>query len=196
MQKQVYIFIGQSGSGKGTQAKLLEEKIKNQNIGDTFRIETGSIFRHLIKKDNFIAKRTKEMIDEGKLPPSFLGIHAWSHALIEGYTGDQHVFIDGTPRIVDEIPALLSLFEFLNWYPNVINIDVGDEWSHDRLIARGRTDDKEESDVWSRIQWFHQSVAPAIELLKNSPRVTVHHIFGEQTIEKVHQDICISLDLH
>ncbi len=196
MKQGVYIFIGQSGSGKGTQSALLEKKVKAlDQEAKTFRLETGVIFRYLISQDNFIARRTKAMIEDGKLPPSFLGVHAWSHALIEGYKGDQHVFIDGTPRIADEVPALLSAFEFLEWHPHVFMLDVSDEWSYDRLKGRGRADDQDDHDIWGRIQWFHESVVPAIDMLKQSPIVQVHYIKGEQSIEDVHKDICRELEL-
>ena len=196
MKKQVYVFIGQSGAGKGTQANLLQEKIKSLDPdAKTFRLETGKAFRELISKDNYIARLTKKMIENGELPPSFLGINAWSNVLIENYTGEQHVIIDGTPRIRDEVPELVSAFEFLDWHPHIIEINVSDEWSYERLKARGRDDDKEDSDIWGRIQWFHESVVPAIELLKESPRVLYHRVSGEQTIEAVHKDICILLGL-
>lgn len=195
MNNGVYIFIGQSGSGKGTQAQLLQETIKKLDPeAKTFRLETGMAFRELITGESFTALRTRHMIEEGKLPPSFLGVHAWSHLLIEKYQGDQHVIVDGTPRIKDEVPALISAFEFFDWNPHIINIEVGDEWSYDRLKARGRADDNEQ-DIWGRIQWFHESVVPAIELLKESPRVTYHSVSGEQTIEAVHKDICVALGL-
>ena len=31
--------------------------------------------------------RTRKMIDEGKLPPSFLGVHAWTDLIIKNYSG-------------------------------------------------------------------------------------------------------------
>lgn len=196
MKQGVYLFIGQSGSGKGTQVDLLKEKIKSLDPkAKVFDLETGNIFRQLISGDTFTGKLTREMIEKGKLPPCFLGIHAWSHSIIENYSGDQHVFIDGTPRIADEVPALCSAFEFFDWHPNVINIEVSDEWSYERLKARGRADDKSEQDVWGRIQWYHESVVPAIELLRQSERVTFHSVSGEQTIEAVHKDICHELGL-
>lgn len=196
MNKGVYIFIGQSGSGKGTQVELLKKKIQSLDpTASVFDLETGKVFRELIAGTTYTGKRTKALMDEGKLPPSFLGVHAWSHSVIENYRGDQHVFIDGTPRVADEVPALCSAFEFFDWYPHIIDIQVGDEWSYDRLKGRGREDDKDEQDVWGRIQWFHESVVPAIELLKQSPRVTYHCVPGEQTIEQVHKDICDELGL-
>ena len=195
MNTGVVIFIGQSGSGKGTQVDLLKKKIlsldKNAKI---FDLETGKMFRELIAGTSYTGKRTKGFIDAGKLPPSFLGVHAWSHSIIENYNGDQHVFIDGSPREVQEVPALCSAFEFFDWYPNIINIEVSDEWSYDRLKGRGRADDSE-AGIWGRIQWFHESVVPAVELLKENPRVTYHSVSGEQTIECVHKDICHELGI-
>lgn len=196
MKKGVYIFIGQSGSGKGTQVELLKKKIQALDpSAEVFDLETGKIFRELISGTSFTGNRTREYIDVGKLPPSFLGVHAWSHSIIENYTGDQHVFMDGTPRVSEEVPALCSAFDFFDWYPHIIDIQVGDEWSYDRLKARGREDDKDEQDIWGRIQWFHESVVPAILLLKESPRVIYHSIQGEQTIDQVHKDICHELGL-
>jgi adenylate kinase family enzyme len=196
MNKGVYIFIGQSGAGKGTQVELLKKKIISLDPNaEIFDLETGNIFRELIKGNSYTGRKTKEMIEKGQLPPSFLGIHAWSHSIIEKYNGDQYVFIDGTPRVPEEVPALFSAFEFFDWYPNIINIEVSDEWSYDRLKSRGRADDKDEEEIWGRIQWYHESVVPAIELLKQNERVCFHSVSGEQTIECVHNDICHELGL-
>jgi adenylate kinase family enzyme len=196
MQKGVYIFIGQSGSGKGTQVDLLKQKILSLDpSAKVFDLETGNIFRELIKGQTYTGKLTREMIDAGKLPPSFLGVHAWSHSIIENYTGEEHVFIDGTPRVAEEVPALCSVFEFFNWCPHIINIEVSDEWSYDRLKGRGREDDNNEKKIWGRIQWYHESVIPAIELLKQNERVIYHSVSGEQSIEAVHKDICEELGL-
>jgi len=130
----------------------------------------------------------------GKLPPSFLGIHAWTHFLIEDYDGASHVIIDGTPRVPEEVPIILSAAKFFEWNTHVIFIDVSDEWAHDKMSGRHRADD-DERDIWERIQWYHESVEPTIELLRNSPVVTFHCIHGEQTIDLVHRDICFELGL-
>lgn len=196
MIQSAYIFIGQSGCGKGTQVALLTEKIKSldQDHGILY-LETGKRFRELIATDLFTAKKTKEMMEEGKLPPPFLGIHAWTHFLIEDYDGNSHVIMDGTPRVPDEVPILLSACRFYDWETHVIYIDVGDEWAYEKTKGRGRADDVDEKKIWGRIEWFHESVIPTIELLKNDPSVHFHHIAGEQTIEAVHEEICRELQL-
>ncbi len=196
MKPSVYIFIGHSGAGKGTQVALLKKKIESIDSGiKTYHLETGNMFRSLISRETYTAKRTKALIDEGMLPPAFLGIHAWSHLLIEDYDGTQYVFIDGTPRIATEIAPLLSAFEFYDWHPHVFYIQVSDEWAYEKIVGRGRPDDKDTHDVWGRIQWFHESVVPAIDLLRNASRVTFHTIDGQQTIEAVHNDICHELGI-
>lgn len=194
MNPKAYIFIGQSGCGKGTQVALLHEKLKNLDAENgVLYLETGKKFRELIATDGFTAQKTKLMIEEGKLPPPFLGVHAWTHFLIEDYDGKSHILMDGAPRVLDEVPVLLSAATFYQWETHVIYIDVTDEWSYEKMKSRGRDDDVNEKKIWGRIEWFHESVIPTIEFLKKSPIVEFHHIAGEQTIEEVHAEICREL---
>lgn len=195
-EQSVYIFIGQSGCGKGTQIKLLEKVLRGTFPQiSIFHLQTGAKFRELLHTDTYTGALTKKIIEMGQLPPPFLGVHMWAHVMIEGYDGKSTVFIDGTPRVPSEVGMLLSACTFYGWYPHVINLQVGDEWAYDKMKARGREDDKIEQDLWGRIEWFHTSVLPTIELLRESSLVTFHDIQGEQTIECVHADIVHSLGL-
>jgi adenylate kinase family enzyme len=195
MNQKVFIFIGHSGAGKGTQVALLESKLTAFDPQTPiFHLETGKKFRELITGTNYTSVKTRELMEQGILPPPFIAAHIWTHNLIEGYDGVSHVFMDGTPRAAIEVPMLLSAADFYNWNIDVIHIDVGDVWAHDRLIGRHREDDLERG-ISQRIEWYHQSVVPAIEALKKSDRVTYHHINGEQSIEAVHEEIEKSLSL-
>jgi adenylate kinase family enzyme len=197
MKEDVYMFIGSSGSGKGTQAALLRRKLQSMHPGkEIFYLETGANFREFIHQNTFTAEHTRKMIEEGKLPPAFLGVHVWSHELINNYKEDQIVLIDGTPRMGAEVSILLSAFEFYNWHPHVLNIKVSDDWSFKHLKLRGREDDIDDKSVKERISWFHENVAPAIELLRQGKNLTVHDIDGEHTIEEVHESICKALNLN
>jgi len=192
----LYIFIGRSGAGKGTQVALLEKKIQvNTPQQPTFIVETGKKFRELVATGSHTAKLVQAIAGKGKLPPPFIGVHMWSHSLIEGYTGHGSVFIDGTPRIPAEVPLLLTAIEFYGFTTHVINLCVSDEWAYTHIKERGRPDDLNDREVWERINWYHESVEPAIAMLRDSSLVTVHDIHGEQTIEKVHADICHELGM-
>jgi adenylate kinase len=195
MEQSVFIFIGHSGAGKGTQVSLLESTLTSTDPQTPiFHLETGKKFRELMASDTYTGKKTKALLESGTLAPSFLAVHAWSHELIYCYDGSGHVFIDGMPRVVDEVQALLSAIKFYGWKPHIIYLEVSDAWAFERLSNRGRDDDKED-EIKKRIAWFHQSVMPAIDMLRQSPLVSFHTIHGEQSIEAVHQEIIRSLGL-
>ena len=110
MKQRVYIFAGHSGAGKGTQVKLFKQKAETLFPGvPVLHVQTGDMFRSLIQEDTETARRAKALIDQGLLPPAFLGVYAWAHMLINGYNGTQIVCIDGTPRIPEEVPLLKGI---------------------------------------------------------------------------------------
>lgn len=193
----LYIFVGRSGAGKGTQVSLLKEKLKKIDpLLPVFIVETGKKFRELVDTDTYTGRRLRDIVHTGKLSPSFLGVHMWAQCLVDGYTGKGVVFMDGTPRKNTEVPLLLSAIKFYGWKAHVINLSVSDEWAYDHIKIRGRVDDLvSDEEIWSRIRWFHTSVQPAIEMLRGNQSIKVHDIFGEQTIDEVHNDICYALGI-
>jgi adenylate kinase family enzyme len=192
----VYLFIGQSGAGKGTQIALLKEALLKQDPATKFFVvETGDKFREFITSTTYTAGLTRELMDHGSLPPAFLGVHMWAHELMEGYDGKATVFLDGTPRVAEEVPLLLSAAGLYNWTIDVVYLQTSDEWAYARIKGRGRADDATEHAIMGRIEWFHTKVEPAIELLRASPLVRFHGIQGEQTIEQVHADVLRELQI-
>ncbi|HWC57624.1 MAG TPA: nucleoside monophosphate kinase [Candidatus Paceibacterota bacterium] len=194
MQPHAYIFVGHSGAGKGTQVALLKEKIKAHHPEtDIFHLETGALFRRFSTDTTYTASKTAALMGQGKLPPAFIGVHVWSHELVGRYDNEPFVIIDGTPRVAIEVPLLLSAAAFYNWEVYVIALEVSDAWALDRLVARGRDDDRDEQERTERMRWFHSNVVPAITLLQHSPDVHYERINGERPIEVVHADICARL---
>ena len=57
------ILLGPPGSGKGTQAELLE---KNENF---IRLSTGDLLREEIKKESEFGQKVKYYLDNGLLVP-------------------------------------------------------------------------------------------------------------------------------
>ena len=58
-----FIFTGRPGAGKGTQAKILAEKLNAKFIS------AGASLRKFAEQDTLPAKRVKEDIDNGLLVP-------------------------------------------------------------------------------------------------------------------------------
>lgn len=190
MQPQSFIFIGRSGSGKGTQVELLSKVIKDKDPNrKQLTIQEGQEIRQFIQGDTVTEKLAKKFYDTGGLFPEFIAIYMWVKALVERYTGDEHIIFDGTPRKIQEAEVLDSVFHFYGMNnPWVINIEVPEEESLRRLLIRKRLDD-EESEIRKRLAWYETDVVPTIEYYKNNPRYNFVVVDGHRSVEEIHSDI-------
>lgn len=191
MSPQTFIFIGRSGCGKGTQADLLQKYLKTQDPSrEIFYLETGSRFRDFIKDENLSSKLAREISHRGDRQPDFLAVWIWSHVLIEGLTGDEHIIIDGTPRSLNEANVLDSAIRFYKKNPaTVVYMNVSRPWAEERLFNRGRTDDRHAEQIKKRLDWFETDVVPAIDHLRHHPEYRFLDINGEQPVDDVHLEI-------
>ena len=193
---QTVIFIGRSGAGKGTQSLLLLDYLQKEGEGKTMYIETGKYFRELITHDDLTSQLAKDVYMNGDRHPDFLATNLWSNALRTEYTGSEHIVFDGAPRSTVEAELIEGALGFYDRYnisrytkPKVIFLDVGVDWSRQRLKERGRIDEMREDQIDSRIHYFETEVVPAIKYLKESSNFRFIHIHGEKSIEQVHADI-------
>jgi adenylate kinase len=191
MNPQAFIFIGRSGCGKGTQATLLQEYLKkNDPKREIFYLETGGRFREFIKGESFSSKRSRDIAKRGDRQPDFLAVWMWSHLFVEGFKGDEHVIIDGTPRSLNEANVLDSAMRFYGRVPaHVIYLNVSRNWAEQRLRERGRIDDRNKEEINRRLDWFETDVLPAVEHLKTHPEYHFLDIDSERSIEDVHVSI-------
>lgn len=195
------IFFGPSGAGKGTQAALLKAYIeKHDSLRKVLYFGTGSRMREFIGKDGTLtSKLVNDIINTGKLLPSFIPIWLWSDFLIKNYTGVEHLIFDGTRRYL-EVTALDTALAFYERKDvRVLVLNVSRDWSLARLKERGKTDkridDLKEKDIDNRLSWYQTEVVPAIDFFRKRPGYRVHDIQGEQTIEEVHHDVTKALGI-
>lgn len=190
MNQKVFILIGRSGCGKGTQGALLIEYLKKVDPSrSTLYVQNGSEFREFIRGDSATQKISNELYKADKLQPEFLSVYMWINVLVNKYTGNEHIIFDGAPRRRHEAGVLDSIFDFYKLEkPIVISIDISEEVATKRLEERHRMDDKKE-DIIKRLAWYKTDVIPAIEYYKSNPRYTFLNINGERPIEEIHKDI-------
>jgi adenylate kinase len=190
MQPQTFIFFGPSGSGKGTQAKLLIEELKKREQNrKVLYLETGQKFREFSEEASLTAKLVKDIINAGGLIPEFLPVWIWAEHLVRHVSGDEHMILDGLSRRADEAPILDSAMKFYKRpTPAVISIELSRESAKNRLLGRKRADDTN-LDIEKRLNWYDTNVVPAINYFKNNPYYKFVPINGEQTIEEVHKEI-------
>ncbi len=188
-EPQVYIFMGRSGCGKGTQVEFFMKDLSEKDTKKNLYIETGSFFREFIQSDSYTATFSKQVVESGGLPPAAMAVYLWMTYLVNNFTGKENIISDGAPRKLLEAELLDGVFKFygIKNY-KVIYINVSREWAKEKLFGRGRKDDTEEG-VESRLAWFDKDVMPAVEFFKNNKDCEFIDINGEQTREEVHAEI-------
>ena len=195
---KVFIFVGRSGCGKGTQADLLMSHLCK--IGDkackTFHIETGAFLREFIKGDTYTQKLCKTAMDKGELMPEAVMVDLWQNFLTNNFTGQENLVFDGCPRKLHEAQLLDSAMRFYQLEkPTVICVNVSRDWSEKRLLGRARKDDNPES-IKKRLEWFETEVMPTVNYYKSNPYYNFIDINGEQPIEDVQNEILAKLGLN
>lgn len=93
------ILLGPPGAGKGTQAKLIEERV------DVPHISTGDILRRAVAQDTSLGREAKEYMDRGKLVPDELVIDMMAQRFGEEDCRNGFL-LDGFPRTVAQAEAL------------------------------------------------------------------------------------------
>jgi len=189
MSPQTFIFFGPSGSGKGTQARLLIEEIKKRDQKKVLYLETGEKLREFADESSWTSELTKDSLGKGELLPEFLPIWIWTEYFVRHISGDEHVILDGSPRKIEEASILDSAIRFYKREnPTVISIEISSEVARERLLARARSDDNEK-DIAERLSWYEVNVRPAINFFQNHAGYKFIAINGERSIEEVSKEL-------
>lgn len=195
---QTFIFIGRSGSGKGTQLELLKEYVsKNYENPSITSIVMGDIFRSFFSQKGFIPDLARDVsMKHGKFQPDFLTNALFVHNTIEVINENSVLFFDGYPRNPDQLKVIKDLLSYIGREnPVVLNIDVSRDSVKARMLARARGDDNENA-IESRLNEYDKYIVPMIEVVKNDPYFKYFDINGEGTIEDIHNDIINKLNLN
>ena len=154
------IFLGPPGSGKGTQAKLLAERL------GVPAISTGDMLREAVRLDTPLGRRAKAVMDAGELVPDEVVI-----GLIRDRIGAPDAragfLLDGFPRTIEQARALDRLLTGNGAALDaVINLLVPEKTLIERLLGRaaheGRSDDRPET-VAERLRVYREKTAPLVQ---------------------------------
>lgn len=196
MEPITVAFFGISGSGKGTQAALLEQFLKEHDSAHAvIRPEMGDLLRAFMQTGTSLAAHVDDILKAGGLVPSFIPIYLLTGELNKAFNGTQHVILDGTCRRPDQSRAaddMMRLWGRSHLHGAVLKLSK--ESAKARLVARGRFDDAKEEALASRFTWYEEYVVPSVEELR-SLGWTIHEIDGEPDVETIHKNILVALKL-
>ena len=149
------VLVGPPGAGKGTQAEVLSRKLGVPHIS------TGDLFRSHISNQTELGLEVQSILDEGALVPDSITNEMVRKRLAESDAADGFL-LDGFPRNVAQAD---TLGEFLavdgHSLDAVLEFRVDEDVVVERLLARGRTDDKEEV-IRHRQQVYRNETAPLL----------------------------------
>lgn len=202
------ILIGAPGAGKGTQAKLIQEKYNLPHIS------TGDIFRMNIREKTPVGLKALEYIEKGQLVPDEVTLEIVAQRLKEADCQKGYI-LDGFPRTLPQAEAL-SKIENIDI---VVDITVDNAKLIDRLTGRRvcvkcgesyhistkkdnicdkcgdtlihRDDDREEV-IKNRLEVFEASTRPIVNYYDKMGKVA--SVDGMQNIDGVFKSICEAIE--
>lgn len=199
--------MGIQGSGKGTQAKIISEKLEIPHIS------TGDLFRGC---EGELKSKLDEYMNSGKLIPDDLVLEILNERISKDDC-EKGFILDGFPRNLEQAKKLNDLLEV----DRVFEIHISDGEVFNRLEGRRtckncnagynvrtapkpknenycdfcegelyKRDDDNEGAIKKRIEIYHNETEPVLDFYEDK----VIKINGEQEIEKIAEDILEELE--
>lgn len=153
--------MGPPGAGKGTQAKVIAERLSIPAIS------TGDIFRRNVTDQTELGLEAKRYIDAGDYVPDKI-----TNAMVQDRINEPDAvggfLLDGYPRTVSQVAELDSMLAAAGHQLDaVVELTVDRDEVVDRLVKRaraeGRSDDTEDV-MRHRQDVYTEQTAPLIEV--------------------------------
>lgn len=209
MKSPNIIFLGRSGSGKGTQAELLIKRFRLKNI------DTGDILRKLARRKDQFGRTVSRTISQGKLVPIWLVLYCWLHELLS-VPSSKGIIMEGSPRQLAEAKILEEVFSWLgrgNF--KVVYLRTSAKEVTKRLLSRRicsrcgrefsliltpgikkcshcggkliRRPDDYPAAIKNRMSFFQNKILPVIKYFRKKKIVV--EVNGEGPVQEIHQRI-------
>ncbi|HEX9333206.1 MAG TPA: adenylate kinase [Anaerolineales bacterium] len=209
------VLLGPPGVGKGTQAKILSEKMGLAHIS------SGDLFRENLKNQTELGKLAQTYMTKGELVPDDVTVAMIRERLARSDC-EAGALLDGFPRTPAQAEALESMLHEFNGYVNTVPfITAQENILVERLSGRWtcranghifnektnppkndkkcdfdgselyqRDDDTAET-VKHRIEVYFEQTSPLISYYRNHGKLI--EIDGTQSIDQVTEDLLVAL---
>ncbi len=206
-----FVFLGPPGSGKGTQATRLSQKVGIRHLS------TGDLLRNAVQEQTALGMQAKEYMEKGDLVPDQLLLGLLEESMNNGAMS-KGTILDGFPRTVPQAESLRDMLNKNNMKVDAaVLLEVSDEEVIKRLSGRWfcttcqrtynypmhapkkegicdddghelqRRRDDEEEVVRKRLHIYRERTAPIVDFYRAESILTT--ICGEQSPDKVFSDL-------
>jgi adenylate kinase len=178
------LLLGAPGSGKGTQGKILAERLGLP------KITTGDLLRGAVKAGTRLGHEAKKFMDDGKLVPDTVILSLIKEELAKPEAQQGAVF-DGFPRTAAQAELVdQTLGERGQRLNHILLLDVPEEELVRRMTARatqeGRSDDAPDA-IKTRLTVYRRDTAPLIA--HYAERGIVHRVPGTGGVDAIATEI-------
>lgn len=189
------LLIGPPGSGKGTQARLLAQRLGIPAIS------TGDMLRDAVREGTPLGRQVQTVMERGDLVSDDTMVAVIRERLAAPDAG-QGFILDGFPRTVAQAEALERLFAAGQngsggnepGISAVLNLSVPERVLIERLSSRsdqeGRADDRPET-ILERLRVYSDKTAPLVRHFRDRGMLTDVEGVGEvsEVAERIHRAV-------
>lgn len=180
------ILLGAPGSGKGTQAVFLAERL------GVPAISTGEMLRAAVEAGSELGKKVEAIMTTGELVDDATMADVVRERLAQDDAAGGFV-LDGYPRTLGQADTLATILNEKNWSLDVVvHIEVPAEELIQRALARQRADDQEEV-IRQRQKVYRQQTQPLIDHYQAQGVLCA--IDGHQAIDEVAKTVAAALEV-
>ena len=188
----IIILLGPPGSGKGTQANFIQNKLSIPHLS------TGDILRQSVKNETDLGNKVKNIMAKGELVSDDLVLDVIKERVSQSDC-DQGFILDGYPRNIAQAESLNILLKDINRnIDRILFLDVDFAALQSRIELRSKENNEEKraddtSEVLiKRLYEYKSQTAPLSEYYSNDKKFK--KINGMKSIVEVSLDIENFLD--
>jgi adenylate kinase len=175
------LLIGAPGSGKGTQAVRIAER-----LGIT-HISSGDLLRQHVRDQTQIGLTLKEYVDAGDLVPDSVVMDMLYKPVITATEQGGYV-LDGFPRTVEQAEAAYDVAHALGAEVKAsIHLAVPNEELVRRLLARSRGSEDSQAVIEHRLEVYAAKTVPLLDYYRR--REWLVTVDGARSVDEVHEEI-------
>jgi adenylate kinase len=178
------VLLGKQGAGKGTQGDLLARRFTIQHLS------TGQLFRDSAAVGVAAGLEAKDYMDRGELVPDDIVVAVVEERFANPREVENGFVLDGFPRTefqAKELDRILGSHRL----DLVIDLEVPTGLVVQRLLARNREDDTEES-ISRRLELYESETKPLVDFYRERGLLTT--VDGDGTEDEVFDRLLVAID--
>lgn len=150
------LLIGAPGSGKGTQAVQLAQRLRITHIS------SGDLLRQHVTEGTTLGQAVQKYVSRGDLVPDQIVLDMLRKPIVTASESGGYV-LDGFPRTVEQAKVAYDTAKALGVAVQIaIHLDVPDDELVRRLLARGRGSDDTQDVIEHRLEVYAAKTQPML----------------------------------